>query len=746
MILSEFQKISIKALEDGKHSLVMAGTGSGKTLPAEFAIKFFTDQGRKVIYTSPIKALSNQKYYDLSQKFPEVSFGLITGDIKRNANADVLIMTCEILRNNLYNNNENYHNKFDVSIDEIGCIVFDEIHYINDKDRGHVWEECLIKIGTLNDTLEKPIQILMLSATMSSPEIFAKYIENMSTKKIEVVMSLFKNRIVPLEHYSLMFIKDSVYKKYVKESERPSFMSDLNSITNISTETHFRKILLKTEESVYKDNINYCRKIINDYNRQDSLGSEYIVNKVAMFLQHSELLPAIYFVLSRKRVVANALKVQISLNTEALDNEVINTANSIMRKLPNHKEYTDLPEYRKLLGCLEKGVAYHHAGMLPVFRELVEMMFLKGYVKLLFATETFSVGINLPTKATVFDSIDKHDEDGTRTLHAYEYMQMAGRAGRRSIDSIGYVFHVQYYSDSLINVFSGSFPRFDSKMIYNYDFIFRIIASSKYVKDLQTYVQKTFIYKQYIEYINVIKEKHDKLSLMINNDVISIYNNNCKNLSKNISTNQKKKILKELKELEDKYPTDIKNEEQRILYKQELERGSIDDLINETVSSMISNGYLEEKSSSEESFKDSSYGLTMKGLICSSIQEVDGIMFTEEFYKNNCFKDLSEIEIIEKIYTLLENPDKDSSRTPDVSLESIKNWILATNEEECLTIIHSEVFTGTLIKVLLKINNTAKELSSVIEPIEEFNELNYRLKKIPGLLLKHVCTMQSLYL
>ena len=184
--LSSFQKYSIEAIVEGQHVLVCVPTGSGKTLPGEFAIEHFVKKGKKVIYTSPIKALSNQKFYDFSLKFPHISFGILTGDIKFNPEADVLIMTAEILQNTLYKNKSlltsstlpNTHimntsaTTFEMDFNtELGCVIMDEVHYINDTDRGKVWEETIM-------LLPYHIQMVMLSATLDSPEIFAHWCEN----------------------------------------------------------------------------------------------------------------------------------------------------------------------------------------------------------------------------------------------------------------------------------------------------------------------------------------------------------------------------------------------------------------------------------------------------------------------------------------------------------------------------------------------------------------------------------------
>ena len=190
--LSPFQKEAILSIESGYHTLVTAHTGSGKTLPAEHAIQHFTKLGKKVIYTSPIKALSNQKYAEFSAKFPELEIGILTGDNKHNPGADVVIMTTEILQNNLFRKKNAYYTiEMDLERD-LGCVIFDEVHYIDDADRGTVWEQCIIM-------LPNHVQMVMLSATIGEKERFAKWIETIKENKVTICSTT--TRVVPLIHY-----------------------------------------------------------------------------------------------------------------------------------------------------------------------------------------------------------------------------------------------------------------------------------------------------------------------------------------------------------------------------------------------------------------------------------------------------------------------------------------------------------------------------------------------------------------
>ena len=217
--LSSFQKHAIEGILKNNHVLVTAHTGSGKTLPAEFAINHWVAQGKKVIYTSPIKALSNQKFYEFTQKFPHISFGLFTGDIKTNPEADVLIMTTEILMNRLFNQSLDNETVLQFQMDfekELAAVVFDEVHYINDADRGQVWEKTILM-------LPDHVQMVMLSATLDRPERFAKWIET-NHKNKKVYLCPTTHRVVPLTHYGYMTMGEHEFKlikdKTLKQKRR----------------------------------------------------------------------------------------------------------------------------------------------------------------------------------------------------------------------------------------------------------------------------------------------------------------------------------------------------------------------------------------------------------------------------------------------------------------------------------------------------------------------------------------------
>jgi len=457
--LSDFQKHAIKAIVDGHHVLVCAPTGSGKTLPAEFAIRHFINQGKRVIYTSPIKALSNQKYHDFSRKFPDISVGLCTGDIKTNPTADLLIMTAEILNNRLFqmDGNESRGGGGDLSFEmnlntELAAVVMDEVHYINDESRGHVWEQTIM-------TLPKQVQMIMLSATLDGPEAFAKWVEDSrGNSEKRVYLAQTHKRIVPLSHYAF-FPKapDALVKATKSTPLEPVVKTQTNKLITLQTSANkFQSPGYKTVEQlsdIWADTI------------KGPASKKHVLNSLATFMKGSDdpdiddtMLPAIVFLFSRKQVEQSAQ--DLTANILAFDSKIPYNAarecEQIVRRLPNWREYVELPEYKTLVALLEKGVGIHHSGMIPVLREIVELMISQKKIFFLFATESFAIGLDCPIRTAVFTGITKWDGSSNRHLYAHEYAQMAGRAGRRGIDTIGHVVHLPL-------LFKGGIP---SEIVY----------------------------------------------------------------------------------------------------------------------------------------------------------------------------------------------------------------------------------------------------------------------------------------
>lgn len=429
--LSDWQKLALQTINDGNHCLVTAPTGSGKTLPAEYAIRHFTNLQKKVIYTSPLKALSNQKYNDFRNQFPDISFGILTGDIKDNETADVLIMTTEILCNYLHNYKKttNERKVLDFNIDlekELGCVIFDEVHYINDMDRGTVWEESIMLMPNC-------VQMVMLSATIDEPERFAQWVNGTNPTKTTVLCST-DERAVPLKHYLWYGVSDEMVHKKVNNKSLLGLIQNRGNKLNLLCDSKNGFV-----DRVYHD-IN-CIKDDLEYNHI-MLKRSYLLTQLVKFLDKENMLPGICFVYSRRLVETYAKELTISLLEQEQFQKVEAECRHILAKFDNGQEYMNLPEYNMVVKLLEKGIGIHHAGLIPVLREMVEIMFAKGYVKILFATETFAVGLNMPTKTVVFTNLRKYSGEGERYLYSHEYTQQAGRAGRRGYDTIGHVIHL----------------------------------------------------------------------------------------------------------------------------------------------------------------------------------------------------------------------------------------------------------------------------------------------------------------
>jgi len=547
-LLSSFQKFAIESIVEGNHILVTAHTGSGKTLPAEFAIEHFAKKGKKVIYTSPIKALSNQKFYEFTHKFPNISFGILTGDIKTNPEADVLIMTTEILMNTLYakNRKETFTEaKVNTNINttmfemdfenELACVVFDEIHYINDQDRGRVWEETIMM-------LPHHVQMVMLSATLDSPEKFALWCENrgQSDYKSVALESNYKSvalealapvnkivyltttyeRVIPLTHYSFITCTQGIFKIIKDKELEKEIMKTVNTLH-----------VVQDSKGNFND-INYMRihktlKILQDKNQY--VKRQHVLNTVAKYMVENNMLPAICFVLSRKALEQCAKEITTNLLED--DSKVPYTirreCEQIIRKLPNYQEYLNLPEYVNMVSLLEKGVAIHHAGIMPILREMVELLFSKGYIKLLFATETFAVGINMPTKTVIFTDVNKFDGTGSRPFYSHEYTQMAGRAGRRGIDTVGHIIHLTNLfrnidQTTLRTMLKGKPQTLVSKFKISYNLLLNLIDIgetnyTKYAKRsmIQNDIDKTMEGQN--DSIRKLQSEIDNMSLVLDN-------------------------------------------------------------------------------------------------------------------------------------------------------------------------------------------------------------------------------------
>ncbi|KAK7399050.1 hypothetical protein VNO78_10225 [Psophocarpus tetragonolobus] len=400
--LDPFQQVSIACLERNESLLVSAHTSAGKTAVAEYAIAMSFREKQRVIYTSPLKALSNQKYRELSQEFTDV--GLMTGDVTLSPNATCLVMTTEILRGMLYRGSE--------VLKEVAWVIFDEIHYMKDRERGVVWEESII-------FLPPAIKMVFLSATMSNATEFAEWICNIHKQPCHVVYTDF--RPTPLQHYVFPMGGSGLYL-VVDENEQ--FREDN---------------FLKLQDTFVKQNLTDGKRSGKSGGRAGkggnaSAGSD--IYKIVKMIMERKFQPVIIFSFSRRECEQHAMSMsKLDFNTQ----EEKDTVEHVFRNavLCLNEEDRSLPAIELMLPLLQRGIAVHHSGLLPVIKELVELLFQEGLVKALFATETFAMGLNMPAKTVVFTAVKKWDGDSHRYIGSGEYIQMSGRAGRRGKDERG---------------------------------------------------------------------------------------------------------------------------------------------------------------------------------------------------------------------------------------------------------------------------------------------------------------------
>jgi ATP-dependent RNA helicase DOB1 len=413
--LDTFQKASIDALEDGDSVLVSAHTSAGKTTVALYAIAKALREKKRVIYTSPIKALSNQKFREFSEKFDSV--GLMTGDTTIKSDSDCLVMTTEILRSMLYRGTE--------MLREVGCVVFDEVHYMRDKSRGVVWEETI-------SLLPEGCQYVFLSATIPNAREFADWVESIHpTTKVHVIHTDY--RPVPLQHYLYPAGADGIF---LIVDEKGKFRDDNfgKAMTSMGVEGGGSG---SGNYSSSSGGASGARGNQKGGGRSRG-GSSQSMMEIVKLVMDRNMYPVIVFSFAKAECERNALALsRLNFNNTEEDALVTEVFHNAMESLA--EEDRKLPAIEHLLPLLKRGVGIHHSGLLPILKEVVEILFQAGLVKVLFSTETFSMGLNMPARTVVFTSVKKFDGEKNRYLTGGEYIQMSGRAGRRGLDRVGVV-------------------------------------------------------------------------------------------------------------------------------------------------------------------------------------------------------------------------------------------------------------------------------------------------------------------
>jgi superfamily II RNA helicase len=783
--LDPFQQHAICAISKDENVLVSAKTGSGKSVIAEYQIFHSLSKGKRVFYTTPIKSLSNQKFYDLKHQFPNATTGIMTGDIKFCPDAQIVIMTTEILRNLLYKKGtrtEHLGLTAAISMEDIDAVIFDECHYINDPDRGKIWEEIMI-------LLEPSVNMVMLSATLDHPEYLASWLGDIKKKPIHLIETHY--RIVPLTHNVLQ-------RNRITDEYELAVVMDAKETYNDSVYQEWLLMRQRQADDVrhYKEKVKDVKaagtKGAVDGKNKNNTSFTHQLNEVIPFLERQELLPALFFVLSRKQCEQYAAHMEHSLLSSSDTASVKHIISFHLHRYMGELE--KVAQYYQIYDLLCRGIAFHHSGILPLLKEIIEILFSKGFVKLLFCTETFAVGLNMPTKTVLFAGFKKYDErvDDMRILRNDEYIQMAGRAGRRGKDDKGIVIYLPdrdpLTAHEMKRMMKGAKPEICSRMEFHAEFIMKTMQASM---DWHHILKSSYWYQQYQVELLFLQKEHDTILSALKNkksgieEKIWLECEQCAVLERLIkeSTNaQQKDARRQLDSLKNrqmgpKWAKAIADyKECHVLErKASLKLESIVELesyelsIESTVQFLYDNEYILTADIHSLSMND----MTIKGILATEINEGHPMLMTE-LYTREILHELTGIEICAVLACFLESSNTSSviQHAPPIinkaitELEKIQNrmskqytvikWDISKdfvdviyrwmNGETLQTLCADyELFEGNLIRTIMKMSNMIDEWISMAEYCQHVEQVekmaNIREKMIRGIVIP-----DSLYL
>jgi hypothetical protein len=647
--------------------------------------------------------------------------------------------------------------------------------------------------------------MIMLSATLDSPDKFAKWIENRPTsgepEKKEVYLSMSTSRIVPLTHYCFVTTNQGLFKKIKKDE---ALVKEIKDVID-------RPIMIKSATGIFQEETYHkIKKTLTILKQKEiEVNRRHVINNVCKYMFDNGMLPAVLFILSRKQIET----ISKEINTNLLEDDskipyiVAKECEEILRKLPNYEEYLQLPEYIHMVALLQKGIGMHHSGIIPILREITEILFSKGYIKLLLATETFSVGLNMPIKTTVFTSLSKYDGIENRYFHSHEYMQCSGRAGRRGIDKIGTVIHLNNLFRPIElqdykTVMNGKAQTLVSKFKISYDLLLNLIGNGDNIYDfIERSMIQTSIEIELESLKNQIKEETlriEKMDAVLKGmrtpqEKVKSYIDALEN--RKTAINKKRKEMDRLiSSLKDDYKTIEQDAEYLISYETKMKnmnslKREYDDTSKylhrniETVLSFLQDeGFLQKE--------NESIILTRKGSVSSQLKEVNCLAFGTLISENelnkldhrkmvelfSCFTNIVVAEdiktlfykgscnILKEIINMINtNFDKYQKFETEYRIETgieysmhydlvdyIGEWVDARNPEECKAVLQKieaekGIFLGEFVKAILKINTISAEMEKIAETSGNI-ELLSKLKEIPEKTLKFVATNQSLYL
>ena len=775
--LHDFQKYSIKSIVDGDHALVMAKNGCGKTVSAEFAIQYFVNQGKKVLYSLPTKASCYQQFHKFSCKYPNISFGIFTGDIQYNPMANVLFATMEIVDNI-------FTNDIVMDINKINCLIIDEMSFFLHEERGHVWENTILHLPC-------HIQMVMLSVMMENPIKFASWCETANESFKKVSISSMKERIIPLIHYSYFLTPSILKKKKRKDIQNNVCQEEDNPLIELQNRTFHESNYHKIEQTYYSYlSTNRC----------------FVINQLSMLLKKENLLPALFFAFSRKNVeqIANGIHINLfkeksNSKSKSKSKSIRDEAFQLLCKIPNHQEYINLPEYENLMKLLEKGIGIHHSGMIPILRELVEIFLSKNYIKILVATSSFSIGLDCPIKTTVFTSLKQYDGIKESYLLPHEYSQMSGRCGRNNIDTQGYVIHCNnlFPLPSLLEykeILSDKLPKMKSQYRISYHNVLNMMDNTMefMVKNMERTMmgqEKMNEITCYDKELTILIEKEKSKKQIISSlktPILTIieYNELHHLLNNTVKEKKRKEIERKIGSILEEYKTCIRDR----------------DIYNECV--VFQNNLLIMKTDQEERkhflfnqiknrckildyYHYSKEGkIQEKGKIARKIHEIHPLQFNDMLVNVKtlsefiaicfCFTNIrvkketnldkinekmtipmkEKIDYILSLYDSIEKQEKDYQIIRGIHYKNtivndifheIQLWIDAKEESECQDVLRKiqvkGISIGDFSKAILKISAMSREMMSCSCTYEFYFILN----QVDSVLLKSVCTNQTLY-
>jgi superfamily II RNA helicase len=754
--LDEFQQEACEYIDQNINILVSAPTGSGKTAIAEYAIEKtkLTNNKYKIIYTCPIKSLCNEKYYDMNKNYAnQYQIGLMTGDIIINPDADIIIMTTEVLYNLLiggkkYKTNKLYEfnelNKIDdkkeleqteIEQTEIEqtekfdpkCVIFDEVHYINDDGRGHVWEKSIISC-----LVSYSCYLVLLSATIGNINALTDWLNTINlNKQFKSVVKL--DRPVPLKEWVIL---------------------DSDRIVNISGENYDKVLkhwayLEKSGSSVSNELNKLCKKISITLDDDPEL---------PIYLG----MPAIFFVLSKNKCIELAEQVNSRYTTVKEELEILSFYDK------NLSEYKSCSQYQNLRVIIGLGIAYHHSGLIPKIREVVEFLIKNKLIKIVFATETFAVGLNFPVKTVVMTSLTKPSESGMRELLVSEYKQMAGRAGRRFLDKVGNVIFWFYPSSiksirnayptwaTVNSIINGPINSVESKYQIDPNYIIKTIESNS----TRLLTDKSF------KYYN--SEKHRvRPEINIPDKYAKLYEIEQKIIE--YSLMGMKYVDKSYTKLKHKLTSDEKEEFSNLLLtiNKMAEKSHYENFIDyekEIIYFLLEHEFI------ENNMESNIPNLLPKGQIAILFNEINPIIFTNEMD----FILMNRENIIPILSMFIDDGNKQdtnsNSNIPDIihmdklvqtkykdyinicskwkyypqNYELIKYWI--DNPEITLDELSYEfgIDIGLIVKILIKMYQIVEELLGKLDSINK-PELAEYINGVKQILIRHPLKIESLY-